>query len=190
MILIVAIIAIGFTWRLIRRAIIQCLYLVLKLTGLTRLYDHLRAKRQRRREAVMGRVAGGGRDRPESSACYWPISLAFPGPPQASVEVNAHAHHHHHHHDNDDKDHAQATRGPTERGQLRRRSSIGRSLVLPMAANWCAGLGSSSGGRALLRSSGNFLLRGCVGLGGSNTKTKGDRHFLNYDPRQGHLHLA
>lgn len=47
--LFVAIVLIGFTWRLIRRLIVKSLHLVFNLTGLTSLYEQATTRRHVRR---------------------------------------------------------------------------------------------------------------------------------------------
>lgn len=203
MIVSVAIVLIGFTWRLMRRAITKCLYIVFKLTGLTRLHDHLWNRHLDMIEGHEQRRQHGLRDqqlddvefhKPATSfVLRWPISLVV----DIYKSVLSYKKLSNYDHDNDDDNITTATRRPIECGQLRRRSVVGQSMVnLPLAANWCAGLRSSTrlnGREALLRQSGNILRRDCaISYDGNGGPTR-TNYTLNYNfarQEQHHLHLA
>jgi hypothetical protein len=216
-VLCVVIILIGFTWRLIRRVITKCLYIMFRLTGLTRLYAHLKTSKQRRRlmlERWQRLAVTDGLDgprsqptadlySPESGVCKrepplfgWPISLAVGRNRVASYQklTDASSLSDEFECNNNNNYGAEATGRRVECGQPGYRSSITRSMGLPMAGKWCAGLGTLSGsaGRALLRTSGNFLIRDCRRYrdGAENAKATNGNNILDEGLRREQLHLA
>lgn len=150
MILFVAIVLVGFTWRLIRRAIVKCLHVVFELTGLTRLYERVWSKGGNCRRWLPTSLRDGHLDgfgESDSSSSRLPVSMTvgrsvptpivrLAGSPQTDDRLRQ------------DCTSVQATtRGPSMRDQLRRpasSSSFGRQSTLPLIANWCKMSGSRS----------------------------------------------
>lgn len=192
MILFVAIVLFSFTWRLIRRAIVKCLHLVFKLTGLMRLYEHVRSKRASGRRWTLTSWCGGFNGFGQTDSSWWqrrPVSLFVSGPAELAYEKLVGDDTNDHLHQNGANVQA-TTRRPIKRGHLRRPSlsSFGRSLALPMGASWCNLNGSKFSFKLsqppIKRPSGYSSKRKTIGNGFQVISNSG------CPTRADHLHLA
>ena len=150
------------TWRLIRRAIVQCLYLLFRLTGLAKLYEHLARKRKASLLAACNKSRHNNclawparcwlsiKERCISTVKWLHIGANWSGHsepllPTWGLSISQ-------------QQQQQQQRQPkVARGQLRRRKSATCRHLLPIASSWASSFGggptrnNGSSGRMLFR---------------------------------------